>query len=347
LTKIQKRGNNGIKRFDIVIFWGGFMINITILALDNVIASSVMGTMDIFCQAGLTWNYFFKKSPVPYFKVDIVTQDGKPATGLNQAKVYPHQAAKEVNATDVIVVSSFFDFKTLETNREVISWLKKHHKNGTLIASICVGSFLLAESGLLDGKVATTHWGFASEFQKRYPQIELRPERLITEDDNIICSGACGSYIDLSMYLIDRYCGREVAMESSKTMLHDFGRSSQSPYMVFLFQKDHGDPQIVEAQEWIEKNYMESINILSLSQKYGMSQRSFERRFKKATGDSPLFYVQRVRTEAAKRYLETDNQTFNEITYKVGYEDSSFFRKIFKNHTGLLPKEYRKKFQAL
>jgi transcriptional regulator GlxA family with amidase domain len=323
------------------------MKNITILALDNAISSSVMGTMDIFCQAGLTWNYFFKKDPVPYFKVEIVTQDGEPTTCLNRVKIHPHRAAKDIKSTDVIIVSSFFDFRTLKSNKGVLNWLKKHYDKGTTIASICVGSFFLAETGLLDGKIATTHWGFASDFQQRYPQIELRPERLITEKEKLVCSGACGSYIDLSMYLIDRYCGREVAMECSKTMLHDFGRSSQSPYMVFLFQKDHGDSQIVEAQEWIEINYMKRINILLLSQQFRMSQRAFERRFKKATGDSPLLYIQRVRIEAAKRYLETNNQTFNEITYKVGYEDSSFFRKIFKNHTGLLPKEYRRKFQAL
>jgi transcriptional regulator GlxA family with amidase domain len=304
-----------------------------------------MGTMDIFCQAGLTWNYIFEKSPVSYFEVEIVTQDGKPTTCLNQVKVYPHRAATEVKATDVIIISSFSNFETLKTNKGSINWIRDHHNNGTTIASICVGSFLLAETGLLDGKIATTHWGFAREFKKRYPQIKLRPERLITDEGKLLCSGACSSYIDLSMYLIEQYCGREVAMECSKTMIHDFGRSSQSPYMVFQFQKDHNDSQIIAAQDWIEENYMKNFNIGSLAQNNGMSLRAFERRFKSATGDTPLFYLQRVRVEMAKRSLETDNQTFSEITYKVGYEDSSFFRKIFRKHTGLLPKEYRKKFQ--
>ncbi|MGV7224243.1 MAG: GlxA family transcriptional regulator [Nitrospinales bacterium] len=323
------------------------MKKISILALDNAISSSVMGSMDIFCQAGLTWNYFFGKDPASYFEVEIVTQDGKPVTCLNKVKIYPHRAAAEVKSTDVIIISSFSDFETLTTNKGIIDWLKEHHNNGTTIASICVGSFLLAETGLLDGKIATTHWGFAGEFKQRYPLIELRPERLITDEGKLLCSGACSSYIDLSMYLIERYCGRKVAMECSKTMLHDFGRSSQSPYMVFQFQKEHSDSRIIEAQEWIEANYMENTNINSLAQNHGMSQRAFERRFKSATGDTPLLYLQRVRVETAKRFLETDNQTFNEITYKVGYEDSSFFRKIFKKHTGLLPKEYRKKFQVL
>ena len=322
------------------------MKKVTILALDNAIASSVMGTMDIFCQAGLTWNYFFGKDPVSYFDVEIVTQDGEPVTCLNQVKLYPHRTALKVKKTDLIIVSSFSDFETLESNKGIIDWLLKHHNKGTTIASICAGAFFLAETGLLDGKIATTHWGFAEEFKQRYPQIKLRPERLISDEGSLLCSGACSSYIDLSMYLIERYCGRKVAMECSKTMLHDFGRSSQSPYMVFQFQKDHGDSQIAEAQKWIETKYKENTNINSLAQNYGMSQRSFERRFKSATGDTPLFYLQRVRVEAAKRYLETNNETFNEITYRVGYEDSSFFRKVFKKQTGLLPKDYRRKFQA-
>ncbi len=322
------------------------MKKISILALDNSIASSVMGTMDIFCQAGLTWNYIVGKDPASYFEVEIVTQDGKPVTGLNRAKVYPHRSASEVKSTDVIIISSFSDFETLTTNRGSIDWLKKHYDRGTTIASVCVGSFLLAETGLLDGKLATTHWGFAGEFKQRYPQIKLRPKRVITDEGNLLCSGACSSYIDLSMYLIERYCGRDVAMQCSKTMLHDFGRSSQAPYAIYQFQKDHGDSQIIDAQKWIEKNYAENCNINSIAKESGMSLRAFERRFKTATGDTPIVYLQRIRVETAKSFLETNNQTFNEITYKVGYEDSSFFRKIFKKHTGLLPKEYRRKFQA-
>lgn len=229
------------------------MKKISILALDNAIASSIMGTMDIFCQAGLTWNYFVGIDPVSYFDVKIITQDGTPVTCLNQVKVYPHQAIAEVKATDVIIISSFSDFSTLTAKEVIIDWLKEHHSNGTIIASICVGSFLLAETGLLDGKSATTHWGFADEFCRRYPQIRLMPERLITDEGNLICSGACSSYIDLSMHLIEKFCGRQVAMECSKSMLHDFGRSSQSPYMVYQFQKNHGDTQILEIQSWLEK----------------------------------------------------------------------------------------------
>ncbi len=321
------------------------MKKITILALDKSIASSVMGTMDIFCQAGLTWNKITGKEPELLFEVEIVTQDGKPVTCLNNVKIHPHRSISKVKSTDVIIISSFYDFETLTISKKCINWLKARHDSGTTIASICVGSFLLAEAGLLDDKIATTHWGFAGEFKKRYPHIQLKPERVITDTGTLLCSGACSSYIDLSMYLIERYCGRQVAVECSKTMLHDFGRSSQAPYTVFQFQKDHNDSRIITTQKWIEKNYANNCNINSIAKKSGMSLRAFERRFKTATGDTPLVYLQRVRVEIAKRFLETNNKTFNEITYEVGYEDTSFFRKVFKKHTGLLPKEYKRKFQ--
>lgn len=322
------------------------MKKITILALDKAVASSVIGTMDIFYQAGLTWNYLFGRDPIRYFDVEIVTRTGKPVKGLNGISIQPHRSMADVESTDIIMVSSFFDYDILKGSRETFDWLNEHHSRGTTLASICVGSFVLAEAGLLDGKTATTHWGFANEFRRRYPRVKLLPEQLITDEGDLLCSGACNSYIDLSLYLIERFFGRKLALECAKTMLHDFGRSSQTPYMVFQFPKSHGDTGVCVAQEWIEQHYKEKINISALSDLHGMSQRAFERRFKQATGDSPLFYLQRVRVEAAKRMLETGNRTFNEITYSVGYEDSSFFRKLFKKHTGLLPKTYRQKFQA-
>jgi len=321
------------------------MKNICLLALDNAISSSVMGTMDILCQAGLTWNYFFGKDPTPYFDVQIVTIDGKPVNCFNNTKLIPHKSILDIESTDAIIVSSFSDFDTLKKYKKAESWLKENYEMGATIASVCVGSFVLAQTGLLDGKIATTHWGFAPEFIKRYPNVKLRPERLIADEERLISSGACSSYIDLSMYIIEKYCGKDIALECSKTMLHDFGRSSQSPYEVYLFNKNHGDNKIVDAQNWIEKNYFKSFNIDLIAKNSGMSLRAFERRFKEATGETPRTYIQQMRVETAKRMLETDNQTFNEITYKVGYEDSSSFRKLFQKHTGLLPKEYRRKFQ--
>ena len=321
------------------------MKKVTILALDNAMSSSVMGTMDIFCQAGYTWPVIMEFEPEPYFDVEIVTQDGKPVKSFNSATIHPHRAVDEVKSTDLIIISSFYDFETLTSNRGTIRWLKDQYRHGVTIGSICLGSFLLAETGLLDGKAATTHWGYTHEFKKRYPQVILNSGQLITDEGNLLCSGACNSYIDLSVYLIERYCGRKVAVECSKTMIHDYARSSQSPYIVYQKKKDHNDPQILAIQKLIEKKYADRFEPETIARAYGMSRRTFERKFRKATGDTPLVYLQRIRVEAAKQLLETGSQTFDEISYHVGYQDNCFFRKIFKRHTGLRPNEYKTKFQ--
>jgi len=320
------------------------MISVAILALDNVLASSVMGTMDVLCQTGATWNYIVGKDAVSYFDVKIVTKDGKPVKSKNQAAIYPNCSIHDIEIIDVIIISSFSDYETVGTSTESIEWLKEHHGKGTTIASVCAGTYILAETGLLNGKKATTHWGFANDFTKKYPKINLQPEKIITDEGTLLCSGGCNSYIDLSIYLVEKYCGRNIALESSKAMLHDMGRKSQEPYSVYQFAKDHNDLKIKSIQKWLEENYKQTSNIKDLAEKFGLSRRVFERRFKTATGNTPLHYLQRSRVEIAKNMLEESSRTFSEIAFMVGYEDTSFFRKLFKKHTNLLPKEYRVKF---
>jgi transcriptional regulator GlxA family with amidase domain len=253
-----------------------------------------------------------------------------------------------VRDTDLIVVSSILDIeKTLAVQGEAIDWLKDHYRRGSHVATICTGAFVLAETGLLDGKTATTHWGFADQFQKRYPTIELKPERLITDEGDLFCSGGYNAGIDLSLYLVEKYYGHEVALQSSKSVISDIGRTSQAPYAIFRLQKKHHDDQVLGVQEWIEKNFDRNFNYDTLARKNGMSRRTLERRFKAATGETPLTYQQNIRVEAAKRLLENSKRAFDEITYRVGYEDSSTFRKVFLKQTRLRPSEYRKKFQRV
>jgi transcriptional regulator GlxA family with amidase domain len=324
------------------------MKKITILAMYNTMASTVIGPMDVFYQAGVMWNYFNGQNVTPYFEVNLVTTNGKPFKCLNRVRMIPDGAIHDVQDSDLIVVSSILDIeKTLSVQGEVIDWLKDRHRSGSQIATICTGAFVLAETGLLDGKTATTHWGFADQFQKRYPQIELKPERLITDEGDLFCSGGYNAGIDLSLYLVEKYCGHEVALQSSKAIIADIGRTSQAPYAIFQFQKDHRDNRILAVQEWIENNFNQNFNYDKLARHHGMSRRTFERRFKAATGDTPLIYQQRIRVEAAKRLLEDGNRSFDEITYQVGYEDSSSFRKVFLKQTRLRPTEYQKKFQRV
>jgi transcriptional regulator GlxA family with amidase domain len=260
----------------------------------------------------------------------------------------PDGSIYDVENTDLIVVSSILDIdRTMRDHGEVIEWLHHHYRRGTHIATICSGAFVLAETGLLDGKTATTHWAFADEFQRRYPQIELRPERLITDEGDLFCSGGYNAGTDLSLYLVEKYCGHEVGLQSSKSLISDMGRTSQSPYAIFQHQKNHRDDQILAVQEWIEDNFDKNFNYDSLAGNSGMSRRTLERRFKTATGETPLTYQQCIRVEAAKHMLEDGNRSFDEITYQVGYEDSSSFRKVFIKQTGLRPTEYRKKFQRI
>jgi transcriptional regulator GlxA family with amidase domain len=321
------------------------MKKVTILALEQAMGTSVMGPMDIFCQAGLTWNFILGRTPAPLFEVNIVTLGGEPVTSFNGAEIRPHLAAEEVAATDLILVSSFASFDTLACADRAGEWLRNHHSRGTVIGAICLGSFLLAATGLLDGKTATTHWGFVEHFRERFPRVLLRPDKLITDEGNLLCSGACHSYIDLSLHLIERFCGPDIALECSKAILHDRGRDTQKPYAVHRFRKDHNDQRILEIQFQLEENCGAHYDIELLAREHGMSRRSFERRFKTATGEPPLLYLQRLRVETAKQLLESNPQSFNEITCRVGYEDSSFFRKIFRKHTGLSPQDYRRKFR--
>ena len=321
------------------------MKQITILALDDAAATTITGPYDVFCLAGVLWNLGHKQKLTPQFEVEIVSPRGEPVHCLNNLTLMPHRAMTEVGKCDLVLVSAIFDIaKTLEHQGEIIDWLKERHRAGAMLASVCTGSFALAETGLLDGKIATTHWRTADEFRTRYPRVHLKPEQLITDAGDIFCSGGFNSSIDLANYLVEKICGREIAVQCAKSLVHDIGRCSQTPYSVFHFQREHEDEAILKAQDILENRYNKNVGIESLAQECGMGRRTLERRFKAATGDTPVLYLQRVRVEQAKRLLEMEGKCFNEISWQVGYEDPGFFRKLFTKHTTLRPSEYRAKF---
>ena len=323
------------------------MKKVVFLAMHGTMAGFV-SSMDIFYQAGVMWNSIVGKEITPFFDVKIVTATGEPFSCLSGVRMMPDGSIYDVQDSDLIVVTSIIDIEqTLKEQGEVIDWLKDCYGRGSHIATICTGAFVLAETGLLDGKTATTHWCQANNFVTRYPQINLKPERLITDEHDLFCSGGFNSGIDLSLYLVEKYCGHQVALESSKFAVFDIGRTSQMPYTIFQYQKDHRDSQILQVQDWIEDQYDQNFSYAELARRNGMSRRTLERRFKAATGDSPLTYQQRVRVEKAKRMLEDGQRTFEEITYQVGYEDSGSFRKVFLKQAGLRPTEYRDRFQRI
>ncbi|HET6765809.1 MAG TPA: helix-turn-helix domain-containing protein, partial [Chitinophagaceae bacterium] len=223
-------------------------------------------------------------------------------------------------------------------------WLNEQFKNGAEIASLCVGSFLLASAGLLKGKSCATHWQYAHEFRSFFPDAKLVDDKIITEHNGIYSSGGASSYWNLLLYLVEKYTDREIAIWASKYFALDIGRNNQSVFTMFRGQKDHEDGDIIKAQEYIETHYQDKLTVDRLAGKFNIVRRTFERRFKKATSNTAVEYIQRVRVEAAKKYLETSRKTVSEVMYEVGYTDANAFREVFRRISGMSPIDYRNRY---
>jgi len=322
------------------------MKKVVILAADNCVLSTIAAPMDMFLQAGVLWNITVGKKPRPEFEVKIVTADGQAITALNNVTIAPVCSMHDITEVDLIVIPSqgfFYDVES-DTHKEKVVWLTEWYEKGVDLAAICAGAFTLASTGLLNGRKATTHWGLANQFRKLFPEVDLRTDCMVTEEDRLFCGGGITADLSLSLHLIEKYCGREVALQGSRCMLVDMDRTSQAPFSVFLPNKEHEDEEILQAQEWIEENYKESIKMEMLAENAGISQRQFNRRFKSATGETAVKYLQYTRVEAAKILLVTTNKSFDDISPIVGYENVSFLRRVFRSSTGITPVEFRRKF---
>ncbi len=281
------------------------------------------------------------------FKIDLVGQSGKSITYQGLFSIQPTSVIDEIQKTDLIIVSPISGNleREIEKNREFIAWIKKQRiENGSEIASLCKGAFLLAETGLLRGKNCATHWTVHEQFRQRYPEVNLIPEKIICEDNGIYSSGGAYSILNFTLYLIERYFGRETAIWCSKISEIEFDRISQSEFIIFSGQKEHSDESIKKAQHYIEDNYDQKISIDALAGMVNLNGRSFLRRFKKATANTPLEYIQRVKIEAAKKKLETSTDTILQIMYGIGYNDEKAFRNTFRKYSGITPNEYRMKY---
>ncbi|MDE3183498.1 MAG: helix-turn-helix domain-containing protein [Bacteroidota bacterium] len=263
--------------------------------------------------------------------------------------VHADKLLKEVTKTDLIFIPAISgDIATaLELNKEFIPWIVQQHNDGAEVASLCIGAFLLASTGLLNGKKCSTHWNAADQFREMFPEVELVDGRVITEEQGIYSSGGANSYWSLLLHLVEKYTDRETAILASKYFLVDIDKNSQSPFTIFKGQKEHNDEAVKQVQNYIEKNIEEKITVEALADKVAVGRRSFERRFKRATHNSVLTYIQRVKIEAAKRSFESSRKNINEVMYDVGYTDTKAFRTTFKKITGLTPIEYRNKYNKL
>lgn len=274
-----------------------------------------------------------------------------PADPHDKARFFakPDVLIDKVTKTDLIIIPSLIGnpANNIAINQDLILWIKQLYENGAEVASFCVGAFLLAATGLLKGKQCATHWHSANTFTHMFPDVFLVEDKIMTEENGIYTSGGSHSYLNLLVYLIEKYAGRDVAIQIAKTYLIDIDRTSQSPFIIFAGQKLHADEQVKKAQEFIESNFQEKTGVDQLASMLALSRRSFERRFREATGNTIVEYIQRVKIEAAKKDFESNGKTVNEVMYEVGYTDAKGFRSVFKRVTGLSPIEYRKKYNKL
>lgn len=281
------------------------------------------------------------------YQIDLVGLSGDPVQYQGLFSVTPTTTIDKVQKTDLIVVAAISGDleKEIKNNAAYLPWITKQRiENGADIASLCKGTFLLAETGLLNGKSCSTHWTAHNQFKRRYPQVHLVPEKIISEDNGIYSSGGAYSFLNFMLFLIEKLYGREVAIRCSKVSEIEFDRIDQSPFIIFSGQKEHNDEAIKEAQLYIEKHFENHLNINDIARMVNVSARSFLRRFKKATANTPLEYIQRVKIEAAKKKLEASTLNINQIMYDVGYRDEKAFRNTFRKYSGLSPLDYRKKY---
>lgn len=282
----------------------------------------------------------------PLFNVQLVGLTNDAEVYHRLFKVYPDLMIDDVSKTDLIIIPAVNGKMedVIEANKDFFPWIIRHHENGAEVASLCVGSFLLASTGLLNGKKCSTHWIAADDFKKMFPEVNLVSEKIITEEQGIYSSGGANSFLNLILYLVEKHAGRGIAVICSKVYEIEIDRSSQSPFTIFNGQKEHDDESILKAQEFIEKNFHDKITVDQLASMLALSRRNLERRFKKATSNTAIEYVQRVKIEAAKMSLESSRENVNEVMYKVGYTDTKAFRNTFKRFTGLSPIEYRNRY---
>lgn len=323
----------------------------SLLAIPDVMVSSLSGVYDVlnsFELLGSFDNAVPDKNP---FHVEIVAATHVHTRTASGLALTAHRTVRGLERTDIVIIPSLM-VEAGEWRRgrypEVVGWLKVMAAQGATLCSACSGVLLLAETGLLDGHEATIHWAYARTFRRNFPKVQLRVNKILVatgERRQFVMSGASASWHDLVLYLVARHVGPAAAQAISKFMLLQWHEDGQAPYVVFTAPIDHGDGVVLTAQEWLSGHFAVAAPVEEMVQRSGLAERSFKRRFTKATGYTPIEYVQHLRVEEAKRRLERSDAPIDEIGWKVGYEDPAFFRRLFKRITRLTPGAYRRKFR--
>ena len=327
--------------------------NVIVLGFDGVLGSVLAGALDLFSFTGVSWQRFLNEAVEPRFKVQIASLGGGDIRCSNRLMMRAHCDIQDVTECDLLLVPTIGDSidKVLRQNRELLPHLKRLAHTNADIASNCSGAFFLAEAGLLDHKVATTHWGYANKFKADFPLVDLQENQFVThasdELGSIFCAAGGSAFYDLGLLLIERYCGREISTQMAKTQIIDSKRGNQNSYTNVTLHKSHSDQLVKQVQEFIEQNFQHPIQVSSLAAMANITPRTLNRRFQASVAMRPVEYIQAVRIEQAKRLLELGDVSIKSLADQVGYDDISSFTRLFKRATELTPKEYQDKFSRL
>ena len=331
--------------------------NVIIIGFDGVLGSALTGALDLFSFTGVSWQRFLDETVEPRFKVQIASLGGVDIRCSNRLIMQAHCDIRQVTDCDLLLIPTIGDSidKVLSQNAELIAHIKRLASTKADIASNCSGAFFLAKAGLLDGKVATTHWGYANKFKADFPLVDLQENQFVTQSKiqskeqsgNIFCAAGGSAFYDLGLLLIERYCGREISTQVAKTQIIDSKRGNQNSYTNVTLHKPHADQLVQKVQEFIEENFRQAIQVSHLAAMVNITPRTLNRRFQAAVTMRPIEYIQAVRIEQAKRLLELGDVTIKSLAEQVGYDDISSFTRLFKRATELTPKEYQEKFSRL
>ncbi|RKG76886.1 GlxA family transcriptional regulator [Corallococcus terminator] len=315
---------------------------IAVLALEGCVASSVTGPLDVFAMANILGR---EQGLGESFAAEVVSLRPGPVRSFHGVEVAARHVPGPSDRFDLILVPAMVGpLEAIVAERAVVAWLAEQHARGARLAAVCAGVLLLAETGLLDGREATTHWGLAHSFAARYPRVTLKSELLVVDNGDVLTAGGVTAYLDLCLHLVARHASSELAMHCARMLLVEPARRFQAPFAVHTSPRGHGDSAVLLAQDWLEAHLSGPVTLEGAARAASLGQRTLLRRFRKATGDTPLDYVQRLRIETAKRLLETTPRTVEDITQAVGYADATSFRRRFKARTGLTPDGYRRRF---
>lgn len=324
-------------------------LEVIILGFDGVLSSVLTGALDLFSFTGVSWQRFSDLEVQPKFKVQIASVGGVDIKCSNRLILQAHCDINDIQECDLLLIPTIGDSinKVLKRNSELLPHLIRLADTNADIASNCSGAFFLAEAGLLDNKIATTHWGYANKFKADYPLVDLQENQFVTQSGNIFCAAGGSAFYDLALLLIERYCGREMSTQVAKTQIIDSKRGSQNSYTNVTLHKPHSDVLVKQVQEFIENNFEQSIQVSDLATMVNVTSRTLNRRFQSCVAMRPIEYIQAVRIEQAKRLLESGKVSIKSLAYQVGYNDISSFTRLFKRATELTPKEYQDKFSRV